>query len=132
MIRQITFILLLLTFYPSQAKESTAASRATTIATEVVIFESKDEASPQALLQAAAAMVETIKSWGGFINRELIGLGNGKWIYIVHWADMASAQDAQEKAMQSEICLTFFSLIKEENMQMFHGDQVLMQMQEVY
>lgn len=125
MIRQLTItILLLLTFIPTQAKEASS-----TIATEVVIFESKESVSQQALLQAADAMEETIKSWPGFLNRELIDLGNGKWIDIVHWSDMAAAQGAQEKAMKSEICLTFFSLIKEENMQMFHGNQVLMQMQ---
>lgn len=71
-------------------------------------------------------MEETIKSWDGFINRELVDLGNGKWIDILHWQDTASAQ---EKAMHSEIFSTVFSLIKEENMQMHHGDQKLMQLQ---
>ena len=101
----------------------------TTIATEVVIFEARDAVKNETLLAAAKAMEKTIQSWEGFINRELVDLGNGKWIDIVHWQDMASAQAAQEKAMHSEICLTFFSLIKEDNMQMFHGDQKLMQLQ---
>lgn len=128
MFRQLTLaICLLLTFLPSQAEE--ALNPSITIATEVVIFESKDSVSPQALLKAADAMENTLKSWDGFLDRELIDLGDGKWIDIVHWSDMTAAQNAQEKAMQSQICLTFFELIKEENTQMFHGDQVLMQMQ---
>lgn len=101
----------------------------TTIATEVVIFEARNTVTNETLLTAAKSMEKTIQSWEGFINRELVELGNGKWIDIVHWQDMASAQAAQEKAMHSEICLTFFSLIKEENMQMFHGHQKLMQIQ---
>ncbi len=125
MIRQLAFALLLLTFHSSQAKEASHSSVATTIATEVVIFESKNSISQQILLQAAV-MEKTLQSWDGFLNRELIDLGDGKWIDIVHCSDMASAQ---EKAMHSEIFLTFFSLIKEENMQMFHGDQKLMQLQ---
>ena len=96
-------------------------------ATEVVIFEAREEVSSTALLNAAQVMEKTLQSWNGFIDRELVSLGNGKWIDIVHWQDMASAQAAQEEAMQSEICLTFFSLIKEKNMQMYHGDQVLVQ-----
>jgi len=128
MIRQLAFATaLLFTFLPSQAEEILNSSA--TIATEVVIFESKSSVSRQALMQAAGAMENTLKSWNGFLNRELVDLGDSKWIDIVHWSDMASAQAAQEKAMKSEICLTFFALIKDENMQMFHGDQVLLQMQ---
>ena len=121
------FCSLLLLALPLNAKASSEPQP--TLATEVVIFEARDAVTNETLLNAAKAMEKTIQSWEGFINRELVDLGNGKWIDIVHWQDMASAQAAQEKAMHSEICLTFFSLIKEENMQMFHGDQKLMQLQ---
>lgn len=121
------FFSLLIIAFSLNAKAGSSSQ--TTIATEVVIFEARDTVTNDTLLTAAKAMEKTIQSWDGFINRELVEIGNGKWIDIVHWQDMASAQAAQEKAMHSEICLTFFSLIKEDNMQMFHGDQKLMQIQ---
>lgn|GEM_PF-1313103 len=121
------FFSLLIIAFSLNAKAGSSSQ--TTIATEVVIFEARDTVTNDTLLAAAKAMEKTIQSWDGFINRELVEIGNGKWIDIVHWQDMASAQAAQEKAMHSEICLTFFSLIKEDNMQMFHGDQKLMQLQ---
>lgn len=121
------FFSLLIIAFSLNAKAGSSSQ--TTIATEVVIFEARDTVTNDTLLTAAKAMEKTIQSWDGFINRELVEIGNGKWIDIVHWQDMASAQAAQEKAMHSEICLTFFSLIKEDNMQMFHGDQKLMQLQ---
>ncbi len=121
------FFSLLIIAFSLNAKAGSSSQ--TTIATEVVIFEARDTVTNDTLLAAAKAMEKTIQSWDGFINRELVEIGNGKWIDIVHWQDMASAQAAQEKAMHSEICFTFFSLIKEDNMQMFHGDQKLMQLQ---
>jgi hypothetical protein len=94
---------------------------------EVVIFKTKDGVSKQSILNSAEGMLSTLKSWDGFISRELINAGNQNWIDIVHWRDLKSAQAAQHKAMESDSCLLFFSFLEEEGQQLFHGEKVLIQ-----
>lgn len=92
--------------------------------TEVVVFKSKPGVSDQQILSAADGMRTTLSGWSGFVSRDLLKVGNGQWIDIIHWDNMASAQAAQDKAMKCEKCLSFFSLIADEGQQSFHGEKV--------
>lgn len=94
---------------------------------EVVVFKAKNGVSDDAILSSAKGMLSTLKSWDGFISRELINTGNQKWIDVVHWRDLESAKAAQHKAMESDSCLLFFSFLEEDGEQIFHGEKVLTQ-----
>ena len=94
---------------------------------EVVVFSAKEGVSDERVLGAAEGMLDTMKKWDGFISRELIRVGGGKWIDVVHWRDIASAEAAQHKAMDSDLCLLFFSLLDDTNQQVYHGDKLLSQ-----
>ena len=94
---------------------------------EVVVFNTKGEVSSQQLIHSANLMQETLRSWDGFISRELVQVSETKWIDVVHWKNLATAKSAQEKAMKSTVCLTFFNLIDNKQQQFHHGEIVLKQ-----
>jgi hypothetical protein len=102
-----------------------AKSHAETV--EVVVFSVKNGVSDATVLESAEGMLDTMKKWDGFISRELIKVGEGKWIDVVHWTDLESAEAAQHKAMESNSCLLFFSLLEDAGQQIYHGDKVLIQ-----
>jgi heme-degrading monooxygenase HmoA len=104
---------------------SANAAQAETI--EVVVFKAKNGVSEKSILNSAEGMLSTLKSWDGFISRELINAGNQKWIDVVHWRDLESAKAAQHKAMESDSCLLFFSFLEENGQQIFHGEKILTQ-----
>ena len=94
---------------------------------EVVVFNTKSNITNQQVTNAAKLMLETLQSWDGFQSRELVLVGDEKWIDIIHWKNLESATMAQEKAMKNKICLAFFSLIDEKQQQFYHGEIVLKQ-----
>jgi len=94
---------------------------------EVVVFNTKNNVTDQQVTNTATLMLKTMRSWDGFMSRELVKVGDGKWIDVVHWKNPEAAILAQEKAMKSEVCLAFFSLIDEKLQQFYHGEIVLKQ-----
>ncbi len=101
------------------------ASQAVTV--ETVIFNASKGVSDKQIVDASIDMKDTVKSWDGFISRELIKTADNKWLDIVHWESHDHAMAAQEKAMKSEVCLKFFALLENESMSMYHGDVKLTQ-----
>lgn len=101
------------------------STRAETI--EVVVFNLKNNVTSQQVTSAAKQMLGTISGWDGFISRELVKVSSEKWIDIVHWKSLEAARSAQEKALKSDVCLAFFSLIDEKQQQFYHGEIVLKQ-----
>lgn len=99
--------------------------------TEVVHFKSKTGVSSEQLIGSAKRMEKTMYSWNGFISRELIELGGGEWIDIVHWENLKAAKRAAEIEATSEVCLPFFALIEEAKIKMYRGDVVLRQVMPV-
>jgi len=103
----------------------TGHSHAQTV--ELAYFKQNSGVSEQQILKAAKAMESTISQWQGFESRELVHLGENKWVDIVHWSDMKSASAAAEKAMHSKVCLMFFALIESTQDDMHHGQIKLKQ-----
>lgn len=94
---------------------------------EVVVFNVKSNVTNQQVINSAKPIKEIMRGWDGFISRELVKVGQGKWIDIVHWENIESAKIAQQKAMENDVCLKFFNLIDEKQMQFYHGELVLTQ-----
>jgi hypothetical protein len=47
----------------------------------------------------------------GFLRRETLRLGDGRYADLVHWRSRAEADAAMEKAMTSQACAAFFSVM---------------------
>ncbi len=94
---------------------------------ETVVFNVKDNVATEQVISSANLMRETIKDWNGFISRELVYVGDGVFIDIVHWKSLEEAKQAQEKAMESDVCLRFFELIDENRQHIYHGEVVVKQ-----
>ena len=94
---------------------------------EVVVFKTKDTISSSQLIHSASLMQETLRKWDGFISRELVKVSDTTWIDVVHWENQSAAKSAQEKAMKSSVCLTFFNLIDNKQQQFYHGEILLKQ-----
>lgn len=112
------FLLLTLSIFSGHSQAQTV---------ELAYFKQNNGVSEQQILRAAKAMESTIEKWQGFESRELVYLGEKKWVDIVHWNNMESAQAAAHKAMNSSVCLTFFALIESTQSDMQHGEVKLIQ-----
>ncbi|MEW6314402.1 MAG: hypothetical protein AB1513_10270 [Pseudomonadota bacterium] len=94
------------------------------IAIEVVVFKAKAGVSDSQLQIAALAVTPILKEMPGFISREFGASEDGKYIDIVHWADLPSAKAAAEKVMSIPKCGEFFGLIDQNQMQFMHFTKV--------
>jgi hypothetical protein len=89
---------------------------------ELVVFELKDGASRQTLLETAEPVSKWISEQPGFVSRELCYDGDGeRWIDVVWWHTIEDAKSAAERAMNSESCAPMFALIEMDSMLMLHG-----------
>lgn len=98
---------------------------------EIALFSAKPGVTADAIIHASKAMKTTITGWQGFIKRELVDLGQGQWVDIVHWRDMDAAKRAEKNAMQSSSCLSFFALLDEKQGRLLHGYSRLLQSPEL-
>ena len=93
-------------------------------AIEVVIFKAKAGVLDNQLQTAAVAITAILNNMPGFISREFGAAADGRYIDIVHWDDLASAQAAAEKVMDIPACGEFFGLIDQDHMQFMHFTRV--------
>lgn len=95
--------------------------------TEVVYFKSKPGVLGSQLIDSAKRMDKTLRTWKGFISREMVQLGNDEWVDIVHWESAEAANKAAEIEATSEACVPFFAFIDETQIKMYRGDSVVRQ-----
>ncbi|MCV2366541.1 hypothetical protein [Roseateles oligotrophus] len=89
-------------------------------AIEVVIFKGVDGVTPEQMRAAAHKVAPRLQALAGFVSRSF-GIGaDGRYVDIVHWQDMASAQGAAKEVMDCPQCREFFALIAPESVQMMH------------
>ena len=94
------------------------------IVIEVVIFKAKPGVTDRQLQTAALAVTPILTEMPGFISRELGASDDGKYIDMVHWQDILSAQSAAEKVMSIPKCGEFFGLIDQNQLQFMHFRKV--------
>lgn len=68
----------------------------------------------EADLIAASGRFQTafLDAQPGFLRRELLKLGEGDYLDLVHWADRQSADAVMELAMNSDPCRAYFALME--------------------
>ncbi len=87
---------------------------------EIVLFEANPEYTQQDVQKALASLNDILKLYYGFVQRTTARSGEGKYIDIVYWTDMESAQKAAGDILKNEKASSIFSVIKSESVQMYH------------
>lgn len=93
-------------------------------AIEIVIFKPVAGTTQAQLTEAALAITPAIEQLPGYVSREFGASGDGQYVDIVHWRDMAAAQAAAEQVMEIPQCMAFFRLIDEDSVQMLHFNRL--------
>ena len=79
---------------------------------EIATITLKPGKSEQELLAASEVFQEKfVKDLNGFMRRELVHLKDNEYADIIHWQSKEDADAVMEKAMGSEACQAFFSLM---------------------
>ncbi|NRB53494.1 MAG: hypothetical protein HRU41_37910 [Saprospiraceae bacterium] len=81
--------------------------------TEVATYEFKTGTSEAEALQYAQSVNDFLASNAGFVQRTCSRTPDGKWIDVILWESMASAEAAAARAAETDVCLTFFSKMDE-------------------
>ncbi|MDY8136120.1 hypothetical protein [Aquimarina sp. 2201CG5-10] len=89
---------------------------------EVVVFNSNPDYSKAEVRTALKSLNDVLKLYYGFIERTTASNAAGKFIDIVHWADMKSAKDAAADIIKNPLAAKAFTVIKPESVQMYHFD----------
>lgn len=87
---------------------------------EIVVFSSNKGVSDSAMKRAASNVMPTLRKMPGFKDRAFSKSSNGKWIDVVQWQSLDSANAAAEKIMMSPTAATFFGLINQNDMSIKH------------
>ena len=63
---------------------------------EIVQFKLKDGIDEDTLLTVTKQSLEEVKTFSGYIRRELFKGSDGLWFDIVHWKSLSEAQEGQK------------------------------------
>lgn len=92
---------------------------------ELVQFKKKNQFTDKELIEAGKAINSVLSDFPGFITREQARSGANDWLDIVHWKNMECAVNASKEVMNIEICLSYFSMIEDETVQLKHFDRTI-------
>ena len=93
---------------------------------ELVVYKLNEGVSREQFLGTNDAVSAWISKQSGFISRDLVYDGEGdRWVDVVWWETIESAQTAAELAMSSTSCSPMFALIDMESALMLHGEQAI-------
>ena len=81
---------------------------------ELAPFSLKEGVTEETLLKISKAVQEEfIDKQPGFIKRELVRKNSREYLDIVYWSSQPHAEHAAQKAMETAVCLEFFSLMQQ-------------------
>ncbi len=81
--------------------------------TEWAEFSLKEGVTPTQLVAACQAMQQDfLDRQAGYISRDLLSLGSGRYADLAVWASRASADEAMAAAQQSPACAAYFGLLQ--------------------
>ena len=87
---------------------------------EMVIFSTKNGVADKDVLARSQAINSVLREQGGFIHRTFCQRDDGKWVDIVYWDNLDNARRAAEYVMKDDICMSFFKLIDQQDMDFRH------------
>jgi hypothetical protein len=88
---------------------------------EVVIYQTKPGVKDAEHLKNAASITPILANFNGFIARQFSKTTDGKWIDLVYWKDLSSAEKAAETIAHIPACQTFLADIDSQKMEFMHS-----------
>ena len=88
---------------------------------EIAEVRIKKDVSEEDFIKAAENVHKNfLAKQAGLVSHHSYKSEEGTWIDLVRWNDKKSADDASQKAMQSEVCIPWFSMMDEKSITMRH------------
>lgn len=88
---------------------------------ETVIYQTNPGVNDKEHLKKAVAISPILEKFPGFISRQFSKTADGKWIDIIYWRDLSSAQQAAEEVKTIPECQVFFAEMDEKTMRFMHS-----------
>lgn len=95
-------------------------SNAQAKAIELVIFKPKADVTTKETKTALESLTPILKTYNGFISREIGMDENNKWMDLVFWETMEDAKSAAEAVMEDETVIRAFEVIDKQEMAFYH------------
>ena len=87
---------------------------------EVAMFRLKEGTDREAFLRASDATMSALKSYSGFIRREVHTSEEGQWLDLIYWTSLEEAMSAAEQIMSDPACHPFLEMIDMPSLTMLH------------
>lgn len=117
--KKIVFSIIVLTLLGFRSDKKTNHMEQANII-EMVLWEFKEGVSVEEGKASVQKLNAFVRQQPGFISRKTALSKDGKFLDVVLWTDLESAQTASEKAMQNEMTTTIFSTMDQEGMLFQH------------
>lgn len=89
--------------------------------TEIVLFRLNEGVQESEFLADAQATFDLLKTYDGYIHRELSATEDGLWVDVVTWRDMQTAMGVADNFMNHPVGQKFGAHINGETVQMSHS-----------
>ncbi len=91
-----------------------------TVVTEIVIYNTEAGVQRKDHIKHADAISPILAKLDGFISRQFSQASDGKWVDIVYWKNLDSAEKAAAAVQHIPACTLFFSDMDPKNIQFMH------------
>lgn len=102
-----------------------------TVVTEIVIYNTQAGVQRKNHIKHAEAISPILAKQDGFISRQFSQSSNGKWVDIVYWKNLASAEKAAEQVQHISECTLFFSDMDPKSIEFMHTQTLFVYPQDV-
>lgn len=93
-------------------------------AIELVLFKPKPGVSAGEVKTSLTSLSSILKSYDGFVSRQLAAGKDEQWMDLVFWESMEDAKFAAEDVLKNEEAIKAFGVIDEKEMSFFHFEPV--------
>ena len=87
---------------------------------EVAMFRLKDGTDQEAFLSASDATMSALRSYSGFIRREVFKSEDGQWLDLLYWTSLEEAMSAAEQILDDPSCHPFLEMLDMPSLTMLH------------
>lgn len=93
-------------------------------AIEWVIFKPNPKITVEEVRESLESLNPILKSYKGFLGRQLASGNDGQWMDLVFWETIGDAKFAADNILKNEKAGKAFGVIDETEMQFFHFEPV--------
>lgn len=89
---------------------------------EVVIYQTKMGIKDQEHLKKSESISHVLSKFNGFVARQFSRTADGKYIDLVYWTDLSSAEKAANIVKTIPQCQMFFADIESKSIEFMHSN----------